>query len=230
MTRKIISTLLLITVVSVASIGCSNGTSDEVESLNAQISELNAEIESLEAQIEVLENEPNVPEQTSLSLISSALAVVEILDEEDFSALASWIHPTNGLRFSPYAYVNVQTDQVFQAQDFPAAATNTSILTWGAFDGSGEPIEYNFMDYYNRFVYDQDFLNPEMIGINSIIGFGNTLVNIGDAYPGASFVEFHFSGFDPQYDGMDWRSLILVMEELNGEWKLVGIVHNEWTI
>jgi hypothetical protein len=86
------------------------------------------------------------------------------------------------------------------------------------------------MDYYNRFVYDQDFLNPEMIGINSIIGFGNTLVNIGDAYPGASFLEFHFSGFAPQYEGMDWRSLILVMEELNGEWKLVGIVHNEWTI
>jgi len=29
--------------------------------------------------------------------------------------------------------------------------------------------------------------------------------------------------------GMDWRSLVLIFEEDNVDWLLVGIVHGEWT-
>jgi len=50
------------------------------------------------------------------------------------------------------------------------------------------------------------------------------------AYPTASFVEFHFTGFDPQYGGIDWSSLRLVFENVGGNWLLIGIVHDGWTI
>jgi (p)ppGpp synthase/HD superfamily hydrolase len=43
-------------------------------------------------------------------------------------------------------------------------------------------------------------------------------------------VEYHFSGFDPKYEGMDWRSLRLVFEEKDNIWHLVGIIHDQWTI
>ncbi|KAF0194059.1 MAG: hypothetical protein FD169_2051 [Bacillota bacterium] len=74
---------------------------------------------------------------------------------------------------------------------------------------------------------EEQFINPHLVGINQVIGLGNTLVNIADVHPNGSFVEFHFTGVDTQYEGMDWRSLFLVFEQLNGKWFLVGIVHNE---
>jgi hypothetical protein len=43
-------------------------------------------------------------------------------------------------------------------------------------------------------------------------------------------VEYHFSGFDKKFEGMDWASLKLVFENSNNEWYLVGIVHDQWTI
>ena len=63
-----------------------------------------------------------------------------------------------------------------------------------------------------------------------LIGKGNTLNNIAQVYPNGEFVEFHFTGFDTQYEGMDWTSLRLVFEENNGTWFLIGIVHDQWTI
>ena len=41
-------------------------------------------------------------------------------------------------------------------------------------------------------------------------------------------MEYYFSGFDPQYGGMDWRSLRLVFAPHGEGWALVGIVHDEW--
>jgi hypothetical protein len=42
-------------------------------------------------------------------------------------------------------------------------------------------------------------------------------------------VEYYFPGFDPQYGGMDWRSLKLVFSQADGSWNLAGIIHDEWT-
>jgi hypothetical protein len=87
-----------------------------------------------------------------------------------------------------------------------------------------------FQDYYARFVYDVDFAQPEVVGFDETVGRGNTINNIATVYPLAVTVEYHFEGFDPQYAGLDWRSLRLVLEEYGGDWVVVGIVHDEWTI
>lgn len=222
MTHKKFSIILFIVAFTFISSACTNTSNEETEALNAQLDSLNSKIELLESQLEA--------ETVSNSLISASLSAMELINLKDYSALASWIHPTKGVRFSPYSYVNLETDVAIQADEFLEIANGSESLIWGVFDGIGDPIDLSFDDYYNRFVYDVDFLNPEMIGINSLIGKGNTLVNITDVYPDSEFVEFHFSSIDPQYDGIDWRSLILIMEEVDGDWKLIGIVHNEWTI
>lgn len=237
MQKKIVLLPLVFTLMSILIIGCGNGLMDQnndniVAELNAEIATLEDKIIALENQVNHLENQlvAETPEQYSSSLIVSALEVMELIDAKDFSGLQNWVHPSDGVRFSPYAYVNTQTDLVFASQSFPSLLADPAVLTWGSFDGSGEPIEFNFTDYYHRFIYDQNFLNPDIIGINSIIGFGNTLINVNEVYPSGEFIEFHFTGFDPQYEGIDWRSLILVFEEVDNEWKLIGIIHNEWTI
>ncbi|MFC7680891.1 hypothetical protein [Paenibacillus sp. GCM10028914] len=48
--------------------------------------------------------------------------------------------------------------------------------------------------------------------------------------PEAVIIEYHFDGFNPEYAGMDWKSLRLVFRLEEGSWRLSGIIHDEWTI
>jgi hypothetical protein len=107
---------------------------------------------------------------------------------------------------------------------------SSTLYTWGLFDGSGNPIELSFDDYHQRFVYDQDYFDPLVVGLNQEVSSGNAINNIPSVFPDGIFVEYHFPGFDPNYGGMDWRSLRMVFLELNGAWYLVALVHCEWTI
>lgn len=209
----VLVTLLVITALT----GCSSG----------ELTKLKSENEALKEQVELLENSA---ENLHASLLGTAVSVMAMLADEDFESLSAYVHPSQGLRFSPYAYVDVEKHLKFDAQEVPNLPLNKRLYTWGAYDGSGEPIELGFMDYYKQFVYDHEFVTPHIVGIDRVIGLGNTLVNIADVHPNGSFVEFHFTGFDPQYEGIDWSSLFLIFEQLNGKWFLVGIAHNEWTI
>ena len=86
-----------------------------------------------------------------------------------------------------------------------------------------------FLDYYNRFIYDEDYVAAHQIAVNTRLGPGSSLDNSQQIYPNATIVEYHFTGFDPQYMGMDWRSLRIVLEPTGNLWYLVGIIHDEWT-
>jgi hypothetical protein len=144
--------------------------------------------------------------------------------------LAATVHPTQSVRFSPYTFVREGTDLSFTAEQLPGLWADPAVYTWGVFDGSGEPIELTFQNYFERFVYDVEFAQPHAVGFDTFVGAGNTINNIREVYPSALVVEYYFEGFDPDLGGMDWRSLRLVLEEHGGVWYLVGIVHDEWTI
>ena len=182
------------------------------------------------AQPAVVDPAPLPTVQPSGSLIQSALDVSVLLKNQDMAGLGAFVDPVKGLRFTPYAFIDTGSNIVFTAAQVPAMLTDTQTYLWGAFDGSGDPIQMTPQNYYNQFVYDVDFASPNLIGNNVVIGTGNTINNITTAYSSASFVEFHFTGFDPQYSGMDWKSLRLVFEQTGGIWYLVGIVHDQWTI
>jgi hypothetical protein len=175
-------------------------------------------------------SETEAPTSTTYATTHEAAdAIVQALKDKDLTMLASLVHPVKGLLFSPYAYIDQASALTFQADALPAL-TDATIHTWGAYDGSGEPIALNFEQYYDKFVYDKPFIEAENVGEDEIIGHGNTLVNIKDVFPESYTVDYHFSGFDAQYEGMDWESLILVLEQYEGAWYVSAIVHSQWTI
>lgn len=227
MKRLIISFIILLA-------GCANEQDpSNVKQLEQTIEKQQSAIEQLQEKNKQLQKEneqlKTEEKQISSSLLSVALDVVTALKNKDMNTLASYVHSTAGVRFSPYGHVDVQNDLQFSASQLPSLWASMQVYQWGVYDGSGDPIQFTFQDYFDRFVYDVDFANPHMIGNNVVVGTGNMINNIQQAYPNGSFIEFHFTGFDPQYSGMDWRSLRLVFEQENGQWKLVGIIHDEWT-
>ncbi|NLY44453.1 MAG: hypothetical protein GX053_00430 [Tissierella sp.] len=221
--------ILIITVLSLTLVGCTVDDNKDDTDLNAQLEEKDERIAELE---EELENLRRVDEGEDLSdnLLVTTVNVLELLKDKDMDDLSDFIHPTKGVRFSPYGYVDVDNHQVFSAEEVANLKDGTEFYIWGSYDGSGESIELNFNDYYNEFIFDKDFSNPQIIGNNVTISQGNSLDNISEVYENGHFIELHFKGFDPQYEGMDWASLKLVFETVDGDWYLVGIVHDQWTI
>ncbi|MGO4111000.1 hypothetical protein [Paenibacillus sp. YAF4_2] len=159
----------------------------------------------------------------------AAKAIMTALQQQDLTTLTSYIHPEKGLLFSPYAHIETDIAITFHSGELPTLE-DPKAYEWGSFDGSGEPISLSFSDYYKKFIYDQNFAEADAIGHNEVLGQGNTLVNIQDVFQGSTFFDYHFNGFDPEYRGMDWESLILVLEQQDGTWYISAIVHSQWTI
>lgn len=169
------------------------------------------------------------PSIAPASLRATSDAVLTALRDKDYAALAELTDPA-GIRFSPYAYVDLEGNVVIPADEVADLGSDSSERTWGAYDGSGEPITGTFDDYRAQFVWDQDYLTADEVGENSVLGSGNSMNNLAQAYPDAQFVEYHFDGFDPQFEGLDWKSLRVVLTPTDeGGWALVGLVHDQWT-
>jgi hypothetical protein len=155
---------------------------------------------------------------------------VRALKNQDFAQLAGLVHPTLGVRFTPYGYVSA-ADLVFEAGQVAAFATDPTQYVWGVYDGRGDPIELTFTEYYERFVYNRDYAAAPEVAFNETnVQSGNTLDNWAEFYPEGILVEYHFPQSDDPNAGFDWRALRLVFQQANGEWYLVGLLHLEWTI
>lgn len=171
---------------------------------------------------------PMIPDSVALRL--RADEIVAALEARDGARLAESTHPAKGVRFSPYPYVQTDSDVVIPRDGMRRIYSDSTVRLWGYRDGSGDPIRVSFADYAKRFVYDVDFVNAPQRRINrEPIRPSNALFNLRAAYPGAHWVEYHFPGFDEKYEGMDWRSLWLVLEQVGADFFLVGVVHGSWT-
>jgi hypothetical protein len=172
-----------------------------------------------------------LPEATARALVEkTALGVIDALKAKDGAKLATYAHPDKGVRFSMYPFIRTDSDVVLKASDLANAFTDPKVRLWGVTDGKGDDFRVTFADYYPKYIWDVDFARAPEVAYNHALGTGNSTDNSATAYPDAIMVEYHYAGFDPQYGGMDWRSLRLFFEQKNGTWYLVGIVHGQWTI
>jgi len=214
-------------------------TDEETANLTLNIDELTQQVKDSEKKVSELEAQL-VLEAESSSLLSGptlgnpllleASNVMLALSTNDMATLSLYVPTLSGLRLSPYPFVDLATDVVLTQSDVANLMTLPTTYLWGSYDGSGDPINLTAANYYTEFIYDYNYLIAPQIGQNVILSGGNMLNNIATSYPTASYVEFYFPGFDPQYGGLDWSSLTLVFENQGGYWMLVGIVHGQWTI
>ncbi|NMB96462.1 MAG: hypothetical protein GYA02_07615 [Clostridiaceae bacterium] len=170
------------------------------------------------------------PEIAKEIIQETAGKVIKAISNKDTEVISEYVHPDKGVRFTPYTYVSLEQDIVFNKDEMKNFFEDGNTYLWGYYDGSGEEIKLTPSEYYEKFIYSADFLNAEKIGYNEVLSSGNMLENQFDVYNNAIVAEYYFSGFNPEYEGLDWQSLRLVFEEYEGSWKLVGIIHNQWTI
>ena len=166
----------------------------------------------------------------SLELVNFAKSVLKTIKSSNFPAFALYIHPKLGIRFSPYAYTYIKTDLKFSRKKFQAAVKSKQEISWGEEDPTADAIKLTIKGYFNKYVYDVDYLKLNDIGVNKFIGGGNSLNNLKEVYKNFDFIEFHCKGIEKKYEGMDWRSVRLIVSKYKGKLYLIGVVHDEWTI
>ena len=98
--------------------------------------------------------------------------------------------------------------------------------------GKGDAITMTLPEYLSAYVFNVDYTQAPIIGVDSILSSGNSLENVQDAYPESRFLEYYFPGQDPEAGGLDWCALKLVFRdpEHTGAYRLIGVIHSEWTI
>ena len=203
--------------------------SDQLLEAQRQISDLESQIETLNAQIAALQPEPTPQPENPEFVTSLAAEVLHVLRVKDFSALATYVHPLLGVRFSPYAYINTATDLLFTREDVLNFATNDTVYTWGTEAGSGFSIDRTVVDYWDRYVTPQDPSPAWEVLSDSTQKASNTIDNFAEVFPEAVYLEYYQPGTET-YGHLDWRSLRLGFQRSSdGGLYLVAIIHDEWT-
>lgn len=171
--------------------------------------------------------EPKIAEQI---IKEKAEKTIKTIASRNFNKLAYFVHPEKGLRFTPYTYVSIEKDVVFTKEQVSNFFDNDKKYLWGHYDGSGKEIRLTPREYYHQFIYTNNFINADKIGYNEVLSSGNMIENQFEVYQDPIIVEYYFPGFKAKFGGMDWKSLRLVFEKYKDDWKLRGIIHNQWTI
>ncbi|MDI9475511.1 MAG: hypothetical protein ACOX0L_04185 [Natronincolaceae bacterium] len=189
-----------------------------------------SEKNNTEIEYELTEEGIIKPEFAEMIIGEISNELIEAISIKDFETVSEFVHPVKGVRFTPYTYVSLDNDIVFNRVEIENFFADQNVYIWGIYDGIGDDISLTPSRYYEKFIYTEDFKNAEAIGYNEVLSMGNMIENQFEVYDNAIVVEYYFSGFNPDYAGMDWRSLRLVFQQYQNDWKLVGIIHNQWTI
>lgn len=212
---RIIAILITITVF----VSCNNRKSDKPDDKDSNTVKTNDTL--------IPPKPPMHPDTALLVLSENILAAMR---DSNYNLLATYIHPTEGVRFTPYGFIDTTSDQRLSAAALLDLFATNKKINWGEFDGTGDPILLTAPAYFKRFVFNANYLLAPYKAINRIISTGNSLNNLQQVYPSGEFTEFHFKGFEPKYEGQDWSSIRLVFKEENKKHWLIAIIHDQWTI
>ena len=163
-------------------------------------------------------------------LLKRAGEVLEAMKSRDFAALSQMVHPDRGVTFTPYSTVDPDCDLCFTPAQIAAAAEDGTSYVWGVTDGKGSPIDLTIPAYFDQYVFNADYTQAPMIGVDTVLASGNAMENVTDSFPHGRFVEYYFPGLDAANMGFDWCALKLVFEVYQEQWMLVGVIHSEWNI
>ena len=166
-----------------------------------------------EVEYELTEEGIIEPEFAEMTIAEISNELIEAISIKDFETVSEFTHPVKGVRFTPYTYVSLDNDIVFNRAEIESFFDDQDVYIWGIYDGIGDDISLTPSQYYEKFIYTNDFKNAEEIGYNEVLSMGNMNENQFEVYDNAIVVEYYFSGFNPDYEGMDWRSLRLVFQQ-----------------
>lgn len=166
------------------------------------------------------------PEESKEIIYEKGVQAINALANKDYEELSNLTHPLYGIRFTPYTNIDIENDLVFSKDEILEFKNSDIKYEWGFIGESNKIIELSPNEYFDKYVYDKDYINAEEVGYNEIISSTGFLENQFGIYHNSIIIEYYFSILDPY--NSDWRSLRIVFQEHKGEWYIAGLIHFEW--
>ncbi len=170
----------------------------------------------------------SVPKPKNEDVTAVSKKVLTALRNKDYAALEA-LSSSDGLVFEEYPNLDFTKSDITKERisDVP---TDTQKRLFGYTDGKGDPIFLTTAEYVEKWIYNHDYLNAPETAVDKVLGSGNSLNTLMEKKGNRTMVAFHFEGFKPEFEGMDWTTLYLVFDIEGGEYKLRGIAKDNWTI
>lgn len=115
---------------------------------------------------------------SNLSLLNASYYVLHALKHQDYEALAQVIHPQRGVTCTPLSTVSPGSDRVLTPEQIRGLAGDPSVYTWGTSDERGAPVSMTMAQYFAQYVYDTDYTQAPLIGLDQVVISGNALENL----------------------------------------------------
>ncbi|HKS30172.1 MAG TPA: hypothetical protein VJS44_20275 [Pyrinomonadaceae bacterium] len=156
-----------------------------------------------------------------------AREVLLAIKNMDMRRLSELVHPSRGVRFAAYAWVD-RDDKWLSRRQVRSLAVRDPRVVWLTADEAGTPMRMTAKDFFTKYVYEHDYLKASRVSYNTQHKRSNTIPNILDYYPRAIVVEYYEPSTDPNERG--WDTLWLAFERAGDEWYLVAVVKDSPTI
>ena len=167
------------------------------------------------------------PDDT-LSQIEMSLLVSAALYEGNYTALSAWVSPEKGLTVVPFSTVDPAASVTFTAAEVRDIPSNKQNYIFGVSPIDDLPIDMVPAEFFQEYMQTRDFSAAPVIGVNRVIKVGNAAENIAEAYPDCVFVDLYYPPGDP-LEGVDWISMKLVLEPIDGIYVLTALVRSVYT-
>lgn len=156
-------------------------------------------------------------------------SILPLMKAKEYAGLARFIGD-EGIFFSPFGSADTTKSKALSRPQFLELLKNDTKILWGHSYGTGDAIRLTIPQYFKKHVYDVAFLKAEQTSVNKLIDPDSAISKVPSVYPNHSFVQFYFPGFNKDYEGMDWKSLLLVLKQQQSKYYLVAVIHNQWKI
>src|SRR5688572_31986440 len=117
------------------------------------------------------------------SLVQLAEKVLTTLKNKNYKTLATYAHPDSGIFFSAFAYVRKSDSSRLSVAELNDPATPLRKVDWGAFELGDASTGLSLNRYFDKHVYDVDFLHAPLKSVNQFHNNGTDINNITEAFP-----------------------------------------------
>lgn len=157
-----------------------------------------------------------------------AKGVVELISEKKWKEFSKIIHPKEGVKFSPYTYVTEEA-VTLKAEQFLDLTKNKKKASWGFYEGSGDPIQLNFNEYYQEFLYKLPYAQAKPGKPNEEqTTIGSTVNNIPKAFSGEGVLTVQFFIQKDKEELFNSGGLTIVLKKDQEKLYVIGLVNCYW--
>jgi len=146
------------------------------------------------------------------------------LQERNLLAISALTHDELPVKISPKVRLDSNTFSI-DGKLFSKLALTNETIRWYGMMASGEPLELNFEDYWDQYVWNKDY-SKAILTFNKFENRSSVENNIKSHFPDCDIVEAFLKG-DQE---LSWQSLILVFKVHEGKHYLVGLIHDQHEI